>query len=132
MKILIIVDANVILSALLGGSARFILFKTEFEFVTTDFTIKEVEKYLDVVVAKSGISKKEIIHALSLLPIEVYPNSFYRIHFEKAKELIDSIDPKDADILALTLRLNTYLWSEDHHFEEIQNHIKLIKTESLI
>lgn len=132
MKIIIVVDANIILSALLGGSARFILFKTEFEFVTTDFTIKEVEKYLDVVVAKSGVSEKEVIHALTLLPIEVYSNNFYQAHLKKAKELINSIDPKDTDILALTLKLNTYLWSQDKHFEEIENHIKLIKTESLI
>lgn len=132
MKILIVVDANVILSALLGGSARFILFKREFEFVTTNFTIKEVKKYLDVVVTKSGVSKKEIVHALSLLPIKVCSGNFYRAHRNKAKELINSIDPKDIDILALVLKLNTYLWSEDRHFEEIKNHIKLIKTESLI
>jgi predicted nucleic acid-binding protein len=45
MKIVIVVDANVILSALLGGSARFILFKTEFNFVTTKHTLQEVKKY---------------------------------------------------------------------------------------
>jgi len=132
MKILVVVDANVVLSALLGGSARFILFRTEFEFITTDFTIKEVKKYLEVVVRKSGVGKKEIIQALSLLPIKTYHTNFYRAYIEKAKELIDSIDPKDADILALTLKLNTYLWSEDKHFEEIKNHVKLLKTESLV
>ena len=132
MNIVIVVDANVILSALLGGSARFILFKREIEFITTDFTIKEIKKYLDVVATKSKVSKKEIIRALSLLPIKVYPNSFYRTHFKKAKELINSIDSKDADILALTLKLNTYLWSEDRHFEEIKDQIKLLKTENLI
>ena len=34
----IVVDANVILSALLGGSARFVLFDRRFEFVTAEFT----------------------------------------------------------------------------------------------
>ena len=132
MNIVIVVDANVILSALLGGSARFILFRTEFEFVTTDYTIKEAKKYLKVVVRKSGVSKKEIMQALSLLPIRTYHTNFYMTCIKKAKELVDSIDPKDVDILALSLKLNTYLWSEDKHFEEIKNHIKLIKTESLI
>lgn len=132
MKIIIVVDANVILSALLGGSARFILFKREFEFITTDFTVEEVKKYLDVVAAKSRVSKKEIMRALSLLPIKAYPSNFYRTTLKKAKGLIGSIDPKDIDILALTLKLNTYLWSEDQHFEKIKNHIKLLKTEGLV
>lgn len=132
MKILIIVDANVILSALLGGSARLILFKSEFEFATTKFTIEEVEKYLKVVVRKSGVSKKEAMRALSLLPLGVYSSNFYRLHLDKAKRLIGPVDPGDADILALCLKLNSYLWSEDKHFEKIENNIKLIKTENLI
>ncbi len=35
----IVVGANVILSALLGGSARFVLFDPRFEFATTQFTL---------------------------------------------------------------------------------------------
>lgn len=132
MNIIIVVDANVILSALLGGSARFILFKREFEFITTNFTIVEVKKYLDVVAEKSKVSKKEITRALSLLPIKVYQGNFSRTNLQKAKGLIGSIDPKDIDILSLALKLNSYLWSEDRHFEKIKNHIKLLKTESLI
>ena len=132
MKILIVVDANVILSALLGGSARFILFKGEFGFVTADFTLKEVEKYLDVVATKSSVSKKEVKQALSWLPIKTLSSSFYRSHLNEAKNLIGLIDSKDVEILELVLKLNTYLWSEDRHFEEIKERIKLIKTEGLI
>jgi len=35
MKIRIVVDANIIISALLGGKPRFILFDPKFEFITT-------------------------------------------------------------------------------------------------
>ena len=46
MKIIIAVDANIILSALLGGKPSIILFNHKYEFTTTEFTIGEVEKYL--------------------------------------------------------------------------------------
>ena len=51
----VVVDANVILSALLGGSARFILFDPRFEFVTAEFTLEEVERYIPRVSEKSGV-----------------------------------------------------------------------------
>jgi len=46
MKILIAVDANIILSALLGGKSAVLLFDSRFEFMTTRFTMNEVERYL--------------------------------------------------------------------------------------
>ena len=48
MKIKICVDANIIISALIGGVARNILFDSKFEFITTESTIKEVTKYLPI------------------------------------------------------------------------------------
>lgn len=132
MKVLIVVDANVILSALLGGSARFILFKPEFSFTTTNHTINEVKKYSDVVSQKSGVAKKEIIDAFSLLPIKIYSKNFYQNKLKDAKRLIGSIDPKDVDILALVLKLDTYFWTADKHFDKIKKAIKLIKTENLL
>ncbi len=132
MKITIVVDANVILSALLGGSARFILFKSEFSFVTTRHTLGEVKKYAAMVAKKSDVSKKEIIHALTLLPIKIYDQDFYKNKLRQANKLIGSVDPKDADILALTIQLDTYLWTADKHFNKVQNKIKLLSTDSLL
>lgn len=54
MRITIVVDANPILSALLGGYARRIFFNKHFEFVTTEFTLAEVKNYLPLVAEKSG------------------------------------------------------------------------------
>lgn len=69
MKIRIIVDANIIISALLGGKPRFILFDPKFEFITTQFTIKEVEKYIPLISKKSDVQKKEIKEAISIQKI---------------------------------------------------------------
>ena len=46
MKPVICVDATPIISALIGGFSREVLFSHNFEFATTQFTINEVKKYL--------------------------------------------------------------------------------------
>lgn len=84
MRIKIVVDANVILAALLGGSALFILLKKEFEFVTTKTTLGEVEKYLPRVEEKSGVKTHELKEHLQLLPIEAYPRSYYQTKINAA------------------------------------------------
>jgi len=56
MKIIVVVDANIILSALLGGKPSDILFDSRFQFATTEFTLKEVKKYFPRLEKKLGIS----------------------------------------------------------------------------
>lgn len=132
MKIRIAVDANILISALLGGKSRFILFDLKFQFVTTKFTLKEVEKYIPEISEKSGVSKEEIKTAISLFPLQVLPQNYYRDYLTEAKKLIRKIDPDDADILALYLKEKTFLWSEDKDFERVCPKINLLKTEDLI
>lgn len=128
----IVIDANIIISALLGGSARFILLKTDYQFITTEYTIREVEKYLYLVENKLKVSHEKIRLALATMSIKVFPDDFYHETYDKANLLIKEIDPKDADVLALALKLNVYLWSEDRHFDQVKDQIRLIKTKDLI
>lgn len=128
----IAIDANIIISALLGGSARFILLKTDYQFITTEYTIKEVEKYLYLVENKLKVSREKIRLALSTMSIKIFSDDFYHDKYKIAILLMKEIDPKGVDILALALKLNVYLWSEDKHFDQIKDQIKLIKTKDLI
>ena len=68
----VVVDANIILSALLGGKSSIILFDPKFSFITTKFTIEEVEKYLPKLENKLDTSQKEIVTSLNNLPIKIY------------------------------------------------------------
>ncbi|HEC93547.1 MAG TPA: hypothetical protein ENI51_11310, partial [Candidatus Atribacteria bacterium] len=70
-------------------------------------------------------------YALSLLPLHYYSKEFYKDNLKKAEELIGSIDKKDVDILALVLRLEAPLWSEDRDFEKVEG-ITLLKTKDII
>ena len=124
----IVVDANIILSALLGGAARFILFDSQFEFVTAEFTLDEVRRYLPYIAKKSEVPIKELQEALLLLPIIVFSKGHYKNAFPRAQEALRDIDPHDVDILALYYMEETYLWSEDKGFERVMPLIRLLKT----
>lgn len=124
----IVVDANIILSALLGGSPRFILFDPQFEFVTTEFTLNEVRRYLPRVAEKSGVLLAELEETISFLPLLVVSKEHYQSMASKARRALQDIDPHDTDILALYYIEETYLWSEDKDFERVTPQIRLLKT----
>ena len=131
MKIVVVVDANIILSALLGGKPSSILFDPKFNFVTTSFTIKEVEKYLPRVEKKIGADREKIEELLNKLPLTVYSKDFYKDYLKEAKKQMGDIDPDDVKILALAIKLETYVWSQDKDFEEV-DYTKVLKTYDFI
>lgn len=132
MKTAIVVDANVLLSALLGGKSSIILIKSNFRFTTTEYTINEVKKYLPKLSKKLGISETNLNQLLLQLPLKIFKNNYYKDYLKGAKKLIGEIDAKDVEILALALKLDTYLWTQDKHFLGIKDKIHLLKTEDLI
>lgn len=127
MRIIIVVDANVIMSALLGGRPSLILFDGRFQFVTAEFTLDEVEKYFSRLEKKTGISRDELKSLSDSLPLQIYKKEFYKDKLKETERIIGHIDKKDIEILALTFALQTFLWSEDRHFEKIA-YPKLLKT----
>jgi hypothetical protein len=49
-----------------------------FRFITTDFTIAGVKKYILFILEKSGKAEKDIMHTLSLLPVVSYQEKYYQ------------------------------------------------------
>lgn len=117
---IIAVDANPIISALIGGKALTALDSSSVgRFITTEFTLNEVRKYIPVLANKPKLQRAEItegemLTALEAIPIEVYPRKFYRSFVGHAKDRIK--DPKDVDILALALKTEAVIWTNDPHF----------------
>lgn len=131
MSIIIVIDANIIISALLGGKPSIILFDGTYKFSTTEFTIDEVKKYIPRLAKKLGVEEIKLHYLLENLSIFIYSKSFYKKEFSKAKRLIGHIDPKDVDVLALALKFETYVWSQDKHLDEC-GYEKLLKTHNFI
>lgn len=114
----LVVDANPILAALLGGMARRIFYETDIqEFAVPEVTIAEVRAYLPRAALKIGVGRAALEYALDLLPLRLYVPSAYRQSLADAKRRISKRDPKDVDVLALTLHLGLPLWSNDRDFE---------------
>jgi predicted nucleic acid-binding protein len=114
------VDANPILSAIIGGNARSIFLATENTlFYTAFFNYKEVEKYIPVLASKRNIPIEDLYLALSMLPLSLCDVDFYKSKIRQAELMIGKRDPHDVHLLALSMKLNCPIWSNDKDFEGI-------------
>lgn len=131
MKIAIVVDTNIILSALLGGKPSVILFDGRFQFATTHFTLNEAKKYLPRLARKIGVAEEKLTRLLDELPIQIYSRNFYRDKLRAARKMMDHIDSKDTEILALAIKMGIFIWSQDKHFDKA-GYSKILKTYDFI
>lgn len=113
----LIVDANPLISALLGGAARRVIFSGRFSFHSTQHTLFEVEKYLSWLARKLDRSELDLFREFQLLPVTAYQPIEYESMLSNASLLIGNRDPKDVPVLALTLQLGYPLWTEDRDFD---------------
>lgn len=112
-------DSNVILSAVIGKAALRIFSNTDIEFITTDFNLLEVEKYLPRLALKYKLNERLLIWQLKMLPLRILSKDYYQSHFAIAHRLLKERDPDDAPLAALALKENIPIWSNDHDFKNI-------------
>ncbi|WP_242649102.1 PIN domain-containing protein [Syntrophothermus lipocalidus] len=125
-------DANVILSALIGGKAiRVFIEAKELKFVTTDRAVGEVREYIPVLAKRKSLSRNVMEAVFSLLELEVVEKEAYLQHVPTALELIGRRDPDDADLVALALALNCPVWTNDNDLVELKE-IKTLTTAEIL
>jgi predicted nucleic acid-binding protein len=110
-------DANVILSAVAGKAALRVLLKEDTGFVTTQFTIDEVREYLHILAEKYRLSEEILESQLKLLPLKIYPRDFYEDFIPRAIRRLSEKDEDDAELLALAMKLQVPVWSNDNDFK---------------
>ena len=112
-------DANVLLSAVIGGRARLIFSHPQVDEVfTTEYTLAEVEEYSMVLAKKKRIPSDILLLAVAGLPVTVVERARYVRSLEKAEKRIGRRDPDDVELLALALHLEIPIWSNDRDFED--------------
>jgi predicted nucleic acid-binding protein len=121
----LVVDANPVLSALLGGTARDVLFSDRVDCFATQYTLFEVAKYLPMVSQRLHQAETDLFRAFQLMPIAACQPNIYDSHLQQATALIAARDPKDVHVLALSLRLGLPIWTEDHDFEGLEGVVVL-------
>ncbi|HTW59046.1 MAG TPA: PIN domain-containing protein [Terriglobales bacterium] len=115
----LVADANVLLSAVLGGRAKLVLRHPEIETVfTTEQVFDEVEEYAVLLARKRRLAVDAVLLATATLPVVVVPREDYAAAIARARRSIAKRDPDDVDVLALALHLKIPLWSNDNDFEE--------------
>lgn len=113
----LVVDANPILSALLGGKAKRLFFESGItEFAVADTALEEVRRYLPTMAEKLGVSLDFLAYALALLPLTICSPTIYRRALKTARIQIAHRDPGDVEVLALALALKRPLWTNDKDF----------------
>ena len=122
----LVIDANISFSLLKKGSfTRRLAQEHSLELYSHKFILDELEEHSEELCELLKVSKdkferiKEILPKLINLKVKVSPQQLNR-----AGSLIS--DPDDKQYLALTLRLNCPIWSNDPHFQE-QSVIKAVE-----
>ena len=114
-------DANVVLSALIGGKANRVFAEAkDVKFVTTASVISEIKEYIPILAKKKGLSKDVMEAAFSLLKLEVLSSETYSEQIPEAMSLIGKRDPEDVELVALTLALKCTVWSNDNDLVELE------------
>ena len=110
-------DANVLLSALIGGRARLVLTHPEVtEVLTTENVLAEVREYIPSLALKRKLDPASLLLAVATLPVSSVPESAYRRKMAEARRRIEERDPDDVELLALALQLRISIWSNDDDF----------------
>ena len=116
----IVVDANIMIAALLGSQQTIrILARDEHEFCAPAIIIDEIKKYKIEISAKSGMSSSEFDSTLDALLVLVHKMDYeeYQDHVVYAARKLAKRDVKDADYLACAMVSHAdFIWTNDKDF----------------
>ena len=113
----IVLDANILIRAVLGKKVRNILFEFADStlFFTPDVCFADARKYLPALFEKRNLSANQALELLEELTylINAVDLSLYEIYEEEAKQRIAVRDIDDWSIVAVALMLDCPIWTED-------------------
>ena len=136
-KIQIVVDTNVLMSALLkDNSVTAKLIRSEFfDIYYPEDGLTEIDRYREYLISKreKTLQKQSFEYVLRFVlePVHIIPYQLYCQQIKDAHEKMKCIDEKDTPFLALALQLNCPIWSDDSHFKQ-QNTVKVYTTQDIL
>ena len=129
----LVIDANVLFSVLIKkGKTEELIFETDLHLFAPEFIFKEFEKYKEVILEKTERTTAEFNWLMSILKkkIKTVPNEDTEKYIAEAEKI--SPDKKDADYVALALKLKCAIWSNDKELKTKQKAITVYSTEDLV
>jgi predicted nucleic acid-binding protein len=119
-KMRVVVDTNVVFSALISSSATIadiiIAPYSRFRFYTCDYLFEELDNHKEKLQKASKLSEKEIDRAkinlfkyINVISLGIIPQNIWLA----AEALTIDIDPDDIPFVALSIFLDAHLWTRD-------------------
>jgi len=128
----LVVDTNILFSFFWENSLTKELIKSNrFELICPKKAFEEIGKYKKEIIKKTGIKEKEFDFYLKEIKkiVKIIDKREFSDFYEKAEEI--SPDKGDVDFLALSLKEDCPLWSNDSKLKE-QKEIHVLNTEDII
>ena len=134
-KIVIVLDSNIFISALIKDSiTRKLIINCKELIVIPEFLLEEIRNYEEEIILKSKLDKEEYKKLLNILLkyVLVLPDEIILPYREQAVEIIKDIDINDVLFIATALAFgDATIWSNDKKLKK-QNKIKVISTQEIM
>ena len=127
----LVIDANILFAALIKKSGTSeILFKHTL--YAPEFIFLEFRKYKDELKAKTHRNEEDFNELFDIFErtVILIPKEEIQPFLAKAEKI--SPDPKDVSYIALALKLNCAIWSNDKPLKEKQKEVKIFSTTELM
>ncbi len=121
-KLRLVLDTNIIISALINkkSAIRDILLTDKITFYLPELVLAELLKHKELLCRKTSLSQKEVFFTIFYLlsKVEIVKKEAFLENLEKAKNIMENIDIKDSEFVALALSIeNDGIFSNDRHFD---------------
>ena len=139
---LLVVDANVVFSALIkeGSTLRLLEFNSIFkifELVAPEFIWDEIEEHKDEIIEKSKLAEEGLRKVLEFIRSEIktIPAEYFSEFLKEAKEISPE---EDFPYVALALKLKSLgleakIWSNDKELKEaLRGRIEVLSTKEIL
>ena len=129
----LVIDANILFAALIRDNVTSgLMIHDDLHLYAPEFILEEFEDYRKLIKEKTSRSDEEFETAVSIFQrrIKLIPHDEIKPFLSRAKKI--SPDSKDIPYIALALKLNIAIWSNDKALKERQKEIDVFSTKDLM
>jgi predicted nucleic acid-binding protein len=116
----LVIDANILLRAVMGQRVRALIhdYAASVNFYAAELNVLEAERYIENLAHKRGLSMDVCEHVLeaTLSALQIFTTETISDFKDLALERIQEKDPNDWPALAIALKLDCPIWTEDKDF----------------
>ncbi len=120
----IAIDANVILSVVIGGKSlkaiQVLSQEWGVQLITTQSVMDEVKEYIPILAVKRNINEIDMVRLLRKLPLAVVDENTFAHKGDAAATLIGKRDKDDIPLLSVGLAYCCPIWSNDSDLKDIK------------